>query len=622
MENIKEKELSPQQIFQNLKELRISKIDENNFWEKYLQNLSMLCKSSYIIAIKKDTSLEKVFSIRNENLNFEDNQILDVLTQVTEKSNDKNLGYESLNIKIKNYAKPFLAYFKLDNSEFAKGEYLIAIILDRINPDLFNEYLVRISLTTDIYSNYLKSKYSSSTPSAINISDLKSFELLEFFSLIRKEDNFLRASLSFVNEISLKYNASRVSLGWKTNEYIKTKALSNLDTFDKKSEAIILLETAFEECADQQNSIFLNNQKDEINITRCHNKYLQANNLKALVSFPIIVEDEVVGVLTLENNQDYFLEEDLILIQICIEQLAYWMNELYKKDKWLGARLYDKFINSISWYFGANNSFLKFIGTTISLILLWSIFFKIDYKIEAKATLETDNVAYLSAPYDGFVKDVKYHSGDEIKKDEILITLDSEELLLKEIEAQADVSRFSRETEKARANKELANMNISIARVEQAQSILKRTKYYLDQSQIKSPFDGIIVDGDKKDLMGSPVSKGDLLIKVANTADIYVKFKVSETDIDELRIDQDGELKLLSEPGVYYPIKVNRIIPLAQTDSESGNIFILKANFLNGQKNWWRPGMSGVTKINVGKKRVIWIATHKTIDFFKMYFWI
>jgi len=621
MEDINKKELSAEQIFESLRDLRVSKIDETIFWERYLQNIAFLCKSPYSIAIKKNTTLEKVFSVRNGDLNFEDKQIIDLLSKSYNKLENKNISYEPLNIKIKNFDKPFLTYFKLDNSDFTKDEYSIVIILDKANPNLFNEYLVRISLLLDIYNSYLKNKYTQSS-SSIDISNIKSYELLEFFSLIRKEEKFLRAAFSFVNEICLKYNASKVSLGWKTNEYIKAKALSNLDTFDKKSEAIVLLETAFEECADQEVPIFLNGKEDEINITRCHTKYFQANNLKSLVSFPIIVENEVVGVLTLENNEEFFLEEDLILIQICVEQLSYWMNELYKKDKWFGARIYNKFIKMISWYFGANNTLLKFIGTLVAIVLIWSIFYKIDYKIEANATLETDNVAYLSAPYDGFVKDVKYHAGDVIEKDEVLITLDSQELLLKEIEAQADVSRFTRETEKARANKELANMNISIARMQQAQSVLKRTRYYLEQSQIKSPFVGIIVDGDKKELMGSPVSKGDLLIKVANTSDIYVKFKVSERDIDELEINQEGELKLLSEPGIYYPIKVNRIIPLAQADSENGNIFILKANLIDGQKSWWRPGMSGVTKIGVGKRRVIWIVTHKTIDFLKMYFWI
>jgi hypothetical protein len=36
---------------------------------------------------------------------------------------------------------------------------------------------------------------------------------------------------------------------------------------------------------------------------------------------------------------------------------------------------------------------------------------------------------------------------------------------------------------------------------------------------------------------------------------------------------------------------------------------------------WWRPGMSGIAKLDVGRRRIIWIATHRTIDFFQMLMW-
>lgn len=623
MVRIKEQNYSAKDIFQNLKELRTSKIDEKLFWENYLLNISSFCESSYTVIVKKDSSFEAVSSLQDKNTEINETELLKILSNCTPKLSINNFAYEPLEMKIKSCSKPFLVYFKLDNSQWSLNDYYLGIILDRNNPNLFNEHLIRVSLTTDIFANYLNNKYSSQDQNTnITISDSKSFELLEFFNLIRKEKKFLKASMSFVNEVSLKFKTTRVSLGWKNGEYIKTVALSNLDTFDEKSQIITLLETVFEECADQETIISINENKDDKNITRCHEKYIQSNNLKSLVSFPFIIEDEVVGVLTLEHNEDFIPEQDLTLIQICVQQMAYWMNELNKQDKWIGKRLYHEFLEYISWYLGANNSLLKFIGTTLAIVLFICFVFEIDYKIEAKATLETDNVAFLSAPYDGFVKDVKYYSGEEVKKDEVLITLDSQELFLKKVEAQADVTRFLAEAEKARASKELANMNISIARMEQAQSILERTKYYLEQSQIKSPFDGIIVDGDKKQLTGTPVSKGDLLIKVANPSNIYIKFKVSETDIDELELNQNGELKLLSEPGVYYPIKVENIIPLAQADSENGNIFVLKASFVDEPKTWWRPGMSGVTKINVGKRKIYWVITHKTIDFLKMYFWI
>jgi hypothetical protein len=31
--------------------------------------------------------------------------------------------------------------------------------------------------------------------------------------------------------------------------------------------------------------------------------------------------------------------------------------------------------------------------------------------------------------------------------------------------------------------------------------------------------------------------------------------------------------------------------------------------------------MSGIAKLDVGRRRIIWIATHRTIDFFQMLMW-
>ena len=42
----------------------------------------------------------------------------------------------------------------------------------------------------------------------------------------------------------------------------------------------------------------------------------------------------------------------------------------------------------------------------------------------------------------------------------------------------------------------------------------------------------MVVDGDKVELLGAPVAKGDLLLKVANSSDLHIKIKLNERDID------------------------------------------------------------------------------------------
>ena len=50
-------------------------------------------------------------------------------------------------------------------------------------------------------------------------------------------------------------------------------------------------------------------------------------------------------------------------------------------------------------------------------------------------------------------------------------------------------------------------------------------------------------------------------------------------------------------------------------------LFIIKGKITGDVANWWRPGMSGISKINVGKRNVLWILTHRTIDFLRMLLW-
>lgn len=616
-------------VLNNIKILRRFDASEDEFWEHYLTNILQLTKSSFIIVIEEDLSNNQFVQKKI----LDNSQILEnsaLLAQITlsnlEKIKKNSYSYEPINFSVKNCSQPYLVSFKIENNNDAL--LIASIIVNRTNPQQFGEIVVRTQLISDVYSSYknflLKKEQliQTSNEDNSNVKEEKLYEVLELLNLIKNEQKFVLASMKLVNEISLKFDCSRVSLGWKTDEYINTIAVSHLEKFDKKSEIIRTLENIYEECFDQEKMIFLP-QEEIVNIVSlAHEEYLYKNKLSSILTIPITFENSVVGVVTLEKENGFFDEKQRILLHLSLSQLSIWLYDLHQKDKWLGKKILDDTKKSLSSFLGSENTFLKFTSLIVTLLLLYSIIFEWEYKIEVTATLDTDDVAFIQAPYDSYIKNVNYFPGDFVKKDEVLVELDEEELLLKQQEMESDVIRFTREAEKARANSELADMNIAIAKVIQSQASLKKVEYFLNQSKISSPFDGIIVEGDKKELLSAPVSKGDMLLKIANAKDMFVRFKISEKYIDEISIDDSGELKLLSRPDLYFPIKITNIVPIAQTDGNNGNIFMLKAKTLGEIESWWRPGMSGVAKINVGKRKVIWIVTHKTIDFLRMYFWL
>ena len=116
-----------------------------------------------------------------------------------------------------------------------------------------------------------------------------------------------------------------------------------------------------------------------------------------------------------------------------------------------------------------------------------------------------------------------------------------------------------------------------MARQAQAQARLARVQFYLQQANSIAPFDGVIVDGERKDLTGLPVRQGEKLFKIARIEGLYAMLHVPERDVVFVSTGATGELRLLGQPEAPIPFKVETLIPVAQTQGQQGNQFLIKA---------------------------------------------
>ena len=107
---------------------------------------------------------------------------------------------------------------------------------------------------------------------------------------------------------------------------------------------------------------------------------------------------------------------------------------------------------------------------------------------------------------------------------------------------------------------------------------------------------------------------------MAKIENIYAVLDVDERDVHEIIAGQTGEIAFVSRPELKFPMKVDLVEPVALT-KEKGNVFPVRCHFQGGVENWWRPGMSGIAKIDAGKRNILWIFTHRTVDFFRLLLW-
>jgi multidrug efflux pump subunit AcrA (membrane-fusion protein) len=163
-------------------------------------------------------------------------------------------------------------------------------------------------------------------------------------------------------------------------------------------------------------------------------------------------------------------------------------------------------------------------------------------------------------------------------------------------------------------------MRIAMALRDQAAARLELASYQLSQAVVRAPFDGVVVEGDLRERIGSPVRQGEPLFKLGRIENLYAELEVNETDIHEVTAAMTGEAALASRPQERFALRVVRVEPVA-VPREKRNVFIVRAEFPGGGRDWWRPGMSGVARLNVGRRTLIWLATHRTADFLRLRLW-
>src|SRR5204862_5076124 len=141
------------------------------------------------------------------------------------------------------------------------------------------------------------------------------------------------------------------------------------------------------------------------------------------------------------------------------------------------------------------------------------------------------------------------------------------------------------------------------------QARLNLVRYRLERSEVKAPYDAVLVEGDLRNRVGASIDQGEALLRLARTDQLYAEAEVNERDIHDILGKTTGEMAFVSQPRKKYPIKIERIEPAA-IPKEGKNAFIVRCDIVNQPEPWWRPGMSGICKINVGPRRLVWILTH------------
>jgi biotin carboxyl carrier protein len=498
----------------------------------------------------------------------------------------------------------------------AEDEVVLAAQVVDFTEGAARESLARLNLIADTALSYQQSLASRQAAS-----DVQKFSgVLDLLVPVNEATQFLSAALAFCNGVATHFRCDRASLGWLERGCVRLRAISRTEHFDRRMAAAQALETVMEECLDQDVEILWPQPAESVVISRDHEKFASEQKSGNVCSIPLRVDAKAVAVLTCERADAAFTEAELQQLRLCADQVARALDERRKIDRWFGARTADAARERLKQWLGPEHTWRK-VGAIAGTVAVAALFLvRVNYRVEGNFILRSDEASYLTAPFDGYVEQVFVRTGDHVDKGGALLGLNRSELLLDESASLADVVRYQREAQKAEADHRLAEKRISDALAQQAQARLDLVRYRLNNAVIRAPFDGVVVEGDWRERIASPVKQGDALFKVARIDTLYAEADISEKDVKEILGRSKGEIAFVTQPKLKYPVTVEVVEPAAVTKKD-GNVFLVRLKPDGGAPAWWRPGMTGLCKIPAEKRSLFWILTHRTVDFLRMKLW-
>jgi biotin carboxyl carrier protein len=445
-------------------------------------------------------------------------------------------------------------------------------------------------------------------------------EVLDLLLVLNQQQHFTGATMQIVNDVTTRFHCSRVNLGWLHDGYIRLQAVSHMEKFEAKMAVVNELEAAMEETLDQDEEILVPTTDSHAPVHRDHDTYATAQKVPQLLSLPLRSGGQPLGVLFCEKNRAAFNENEIRRLRILCDQITPRLVMLKEAERGFVARLRDQVTSLSKGFLGGERTLTKLLGVVVAGLLLAAVIIELPYRIEAPFILRSKDVRQISAPFSSYVDQVYVEIGQQVEAGQPLLSLDNSDLLLEESEALATQVRYQREVEKARAQNALIEMKIAQAQANQALARLELIQHRLSRTQLRAPINGILVEGDFSEQRGRPVEKGEILCTVAQHERLYAQIKISESDMQDIAPNLSGELVFISRPQQKFPFTLAQVDPLASSD-EAGNLFIARSQLFTSRPDWWRPGMSGIAKIDIGPRRLLWIVSHRTVSFFRLLIW-
>jgi hypothetical protein len=218
---------------------------------------------------------------------------------------------------------------------------------------------------------------------------------------------------------------------------------------------------------------------------------------------------------------------------------------------------------------------------------------------------EHDN--YYYAPYDGVIAHSNLPRGSKVKPGDPIIVYDTEELSFRLADAQKSYDEISAELEttQRRSFNDISlrsKVQLLELKKDKAAIQIRKNRWLLSRSVVKSEHDGILDIGERSQLDGRAVRSGEKLFEVLSTSDLMAEVRLKEGNASVLNDQKQLAITLYLHNRPEMPIngKIISISPKPVLMENKSYCYLIKFALAEKQPGII-CGMRGIARVSGGK---------------------
>ncbi len=415
-----------------------------------------------------------------------------------------------------------------------------------------------------------------------------------------EQTSYQQGLISMVTELTRTFQCERVAFAEHQGHYSRVVALSNSASFDDRSNLIQKIAAAMDEAIEQDNALLFPDPGTKL-IQRAHLELARKFGIGSICTLPLIHNNKIFGAISLLRNEESPFDNDTLnLCQQTFSLITPYLALQREQEKNLLFKIGSSIKQQLQKIFGVRHLLLKLASLTAAILLIMSSLIEGDFRVSADAVLEGKIQRVVAAPFSGYLLSASIRAGDTVRQGDVMASLNDSDMQLQLTKLKGELEKSRREYREAQSTRDLVKVRVVNAQINQTRAEIELTQQQLDRIHLSAPFDGVVIEGDLTQSLGSPVERGETLFKIAPLEGYRIILKVDESQISYVKQNQTGTLMLPSLSEHHFPLKIEKITVAAKAE-DGANIFRVEASLNNATENnatdLLRPGMQGVGKI-------------------------